>query len=165
MAKKRMFSPTIIESDAFSEMDFAAQVLYIHLCINADDDGFVSNPKKIMRGIGIMDESVLELLLQYGFIFRFPDGIICIKHWLIHNSIPKDRYTPTTYQDNFRQLGVKKNKSYTTDESQMEYRCGGAKSTVEERKTKPYSTVDRKNRFNNFEQRKYDLEDLEKKLL
>jgi len=48
MAQRRMFSPTITESDAFLDMPLSTQALYFHLGMYADDDGFV-NPGKIMR--------------------------------------------------------------------------------------------------------------------
>ena len=52
MAEKRMFTNKIIESDAFLDMPLSAQALYVHLNMNADDDGFVNNPKMITRLIG-----------------------------------------------------------------------------------------------------------------
>ena len=47
MAERRMFAMTIIDSDAFLDMPLSAQSLYFHLCMRADDDGFLNNPKKI----------------------------------------------------------------------------------------------------------------------
>lgn len=47
MAEKRMFTKSIIDSDAFLEMPLSAQALYFHLNMRADDDGFVNNPKRI----------------------------------------------------------------------------------------------------------------------
>lgn len=46
-----MFSKIIIDSDAFLEMPATAQILYFHLAMRADDDGFISSPKRIMRMI------------------------------------------------------------------------------------------------------------------
>ena len=51
MAEKRMFSKTIVDSDAFLDMPLSAQALYFHLSMRADDDGFLNNAKKIMRTI------------------------------------------------------------------------------------------------------------------
>ena len=56
MAQRRMFSPQITESDAFIEMSLSSQALYFHLCMNADDDGFVKNPKSIQRLVGGKDK-------------------------------------------------------------------------------------------------------------
>ena len=50
MAKRRMFSPGItIDSDAFGDMPHDSQLLYFYLALRADDDGFVANPKAVMR--------------------------------------------------------------------------------------------------------------------
>ena len=45
MAKKRMFSMSVIDSEAFTDMPLSAQALYFHLNMRADDDGFIGNPK------------------------------------------------------------------------------------------------------------------------
>lgn len=47
MANRRMFAKTIIDSDAFLEMPDSSQLLYFHLAMRADDDGFINNPRKI----------------------------------------------------------------------------------------------------------------------
>ena len=49
MAQKRMFTMKIVDSDAFLDMPLSTQALYFHLNMRADDDGFVGNPKRIMR--------------------------------------------------------------------------------------------------------------------
>ena len=41
MAERRMFALTITDSDAFLDMSLSAQALYFHLCMRADDDGFL----------------------------------------------------------------------------------------------------------------------------
>ena len=38
MAKKRMLSIDVIESDEFCSLPASAQCLYFHLCMNADND-------------------------------------------------------------------------------------------------------------------------------
>ena len=52
MANKRMFSIDVTETDTFLEMPLTAQALYFHLAMRGDDDGFVSNPRSIMRVTG-----------------------------------------------------------------------------------------------------------------
>ena len=114
MANKRMFSMLIVDSDAFLDMPLSSQCLYFHLCMRADDDGFVSNPKKIQRMISASEDD-LKLLVAKRFLIRFEDGVVVIKHWRMHNSIRYDRYTPTVYADDLKQLGLKPNKAYTLD--------------------------------------------------
>lgn len=112
MAERRMFSKTIIDSDAFLDMPLSAQALYFHLSMRADDDGFLNNANKIIRMINA-SKNDYDLLLIKKFIIQFDDGICVIKHWRIHNYIRNDRYKPTVYQDEMNCLTIKDNKSYT----------------------------------------------------
>lgn len=112
MANKRMFAKTIIDSDAFLDMPLSTQALYFHLSMRADDDGFVNNPKKISRMIGCGEDD-LRLLIAKKFILIFESGVVVIKHWLIHNTIRKDRKIPTNYQNELAELTQKENGSYT----------------------------------------------------
>jgi hypothetical protein len=112
MAEKRMFTQKIIDSDPFTEMPLSAQALYFHLNMNADDDGFVNNPKKITRSIGAAEDD-LKLLIAKRFIIAFDNGVVTIKHWRMHNTLKKDRYKPTQYQEQFALLDVKGNSAYT----------------------------------------------------
>lgn len=112
MAERRMFAKTIIDSDAFLDMPASTQALYFHLCMRADDDGFINNPKRVQRMVGSSDDD-FKLLLAKNFILLFESGVIVIKHWKIHNYIQSDRYKPTNYEDEKAQLEVKKNKAYT----------------------------------------------------
>ena len=106
-----MFAKTIIDSDAFLDMPLSTQSLYFHLSMRADDDGFVNNPKKISRMIGCGEDD-LKLLIAKRFLLYFESGVVVIKHWLIHNTIRKDRKIPTNYQDEYQQLDKKDNGSY-----------------------------------------------------
>ena len=120
MANKRMFTMKIVDSDAFLEMPLSTQCLYFHLNMRADDDGFIGNPKRICKLVGCNDDD-LKLLIAKRFVLVFDNGVIVIKHWRMHNTIQKDRYVPTTYSDELKQLGIKDNKSYTL--SPMETKC------------------------------------------
>ena len=112
MAKKRMFSIDIVGSDAFLDLPYSSQCLYFQLCMRADDDGFVGNPKTIQRIAGTK-ASDLELLVKKRFLLQFPSGVVVIKHWKINNQIQKDRYTPTVYTEEYQSLYIKDNKAYT----------------------------------------------------
>lgn len=114
MAERRMFAKTIIDSDAFLDMPMSAQALYFHLAMRADDDGFINNPRKVMRMIGAGDDDA-KILLAKRFIIHFDSGVVVIKHWRIHNYIQKDRYKPTVYQEEKAQLSQKDNGAYTLD--------------------------------------------------
>ena len=112
MAERRMFSKQIIDSDAFLNMPLSSQVLYFHLAMRADDDGFVNNPQKITRMVGASPDD-FNIIVAKKFILTFDNGVIVIKHWLMHNYIRSDRYKPTTYIEEKKSLNIKQDKSYT----------------------------------------------------
>lgn len=114
MAEKRMFAKTIITSDAFLDMPATARCLYFTLCMFADDDGFVNNPRSIMRQCGASDDD-MKILLAKHFVLLFETGVIVIKHWRIHNYIRSDRYHPTKYQEEKALLTVKEDGGYQMD--------------------------------------------------
>lgn len=93
-----MFAKTIIDSDAFLDMPVTAQLLYFHLAMRADDDGFINKPKSIMRMTGATQGDA-EILINKKFIIPFESGIVVIKHWKIHNYIRKDMYHETKYKE------------------------------------------------------------------
>ena len=96
-AEKRMMAINLIDDDAFLDLSQGAQLLYFHLLMRADDEGFLT-PKKIMRAVGA-SKSSLSALVKAGFIIEFDTGVICIKHWLSHNSVRKDCFTPSIYPE------------------------------------------------------------------
>jgi hypothetical protein len=122
MAKRRMFSLDIVDSDAFLDMPQSSQNLYFHLAMRADDDGFVSNPKKVMRTCSSQDDDY-KVLTAKRFLIPFKSGICVIKHWKIHNYIQNDRYHETLYVEEKQGLLTKENGVYTEciqDVSKME---------------------------------------------
>ena len=98
MAERRMFSKRIISSDAFMDMSASAQMLYFHLSMWADDEGFVNNSKTIQRMCGADSEDMSELI-KNGLVIRFESGIVAITHWKTHNYIRGDRIKPTFCTD------------------------------------------------------------------
>lgn len=107
-----MFSKKITDSDAFTEMSSAAQALYFHLNQCADDDGFNNQVSMAMFKAHASPDD-LKVLLAKNFVIRFESGVIVIKHWRLHNTLRKDRYTPTNFQEEFAELGIKDNGAYT----------------------------------------------------
>lgn len=106
-----MISREVICSDEFVEMSFVSQALYFQMLINADDDGFVSNPKQITRSIGATEEAMHELLSN-NYIIQFKTGIIVLRHWLAQNKVQADRYKPTKFSAEKNQLSVNGAKEY-----------------------------------------------------
>ena len=111
MAEKRMFAKSITESDDFLNMSKNAQCLYYHLCMYADDDGFINNTKSILRIVG-SDIKYLEELKQNKYIHEFDSGITLIMHWKVHNYIQKDRYKPSIYTEEKNQVEIVYGSSY-----------------------------------------------------
>lgn len=115
MAERRMFSKNVIESDPFMDMPAEAQMLYIHLNMASDDDGFCDNPRAIMRQCGASNDS-MKLLIAKKFVLTFDknDGFVAvIKHWRINNYIRKDNYRETKYKEFMRELYYDENRSYS----------------------------------------------------
>lgn len=98
-----MFSLDVIDTDAFLDMSASAQSLYFHLALQADDDGFVGNPRKIMRSVNAAQDD-LKIICAKGFIIGFDSGVCVIRDWHLHNSVPKNAYRETVYLDEKREL-------------------------------------------------------------
>lgn len=111
MANKRMFSVDVTETDAFLDMPLTAQALYFHLGMRGDDDGFVSNPRSVMRVAGC-NEADLKTLEESGYIITFRSGVIVISDWKVNNNLRNDRYKPTTFQNERSMLSETANKRY-----------------------------------------------------
>lgn len=111
-----MFTKKITDSDAFIELSSSAQALYFHLNQGADDDGFNNQIQRAMfNAHATIDD--LKVLMLKNFIIRFESGVIVIKHWRMHNTLRKDRYTPTNFQEELSMLNIKDNGAYTFEDS------------------------------------------------
>ena len=129
MAERRMFNRCITDSDAFLDMPATSQSLYVHLCMSADDDGFVNQIRvAILKAHATQKD--LNRLIDKNFVIQFASGVICIKHWRLHNALRKDRYTPTNYKDEFQQLESKENGVYTIDSQVVAKRLPSGCQTV-----------------------------------
>lgn len=111
MANRRCFSGKITESDSFYALGTSAQALYLHLCLHADDDGFLNNAASIAsqlpKGIFALRKLVeARFLLQYGDIY-------VIKHWRVSNTLKNERGRPLAYASIAERLWIKENQVYT----------------------------------------------------
>ena len=116
MAQKRMFDKTITNSDDFLELPDSSQVLYFHLNMNADDDGFVNNWKSIMKMTGTKEDD-MKILVAKQYIIPFDSGVIVIRHWRLNNYLRNDRYKETKFKEEKSQLLLGKNDEYTLDKN------------------------------------------------
>lgn len=112
MADRRMLSKKVTDHDNFVSLSASAQALYMHLCMSADDDGFCNQVSLAMfkAHAGTQD---LEALISKRYIYQFESGVVVIKHWKLHNCIRGDRKKDTVYQEEFNQLLIKENGSYS----------------------------------------------------
>ena len=116
MAQRRMFSKEVTESDMFLDMPADSQLLYFHLGIQADDDGFVS-PQRVMRMVGITNKDALGLLAVKKFVIPFQDGVVVITHWRVNNYLRNDRYKETIYKQDMALLSCGEDMVYQLDTS------------------------------------------------
>lgn len=110
MAQRRMFHTDVVESDRFLDLSAGAQLLYFHLGMQADDDGFVNGPKQICRMLKRPPRDLRELV-EKEFLLNF-DGIMVIKHFRVANSLKNDRKKTLTYPEIAKQLVIQQNRSY-----------------------------------------------------
>ena len=96
MAERRMFSKKVTNRDNFIALSSSAQALYLHLAMNADDEGFCDEVTLCMFKAHA-STSDFEALVNSGHIYRFESGVIVVTHWKINNQIRKDRYTETLF--------------------------------------------------------------------
>ena len=97
MGSRRMISKKIVESTRFLRMPLTSQYLYMHLVLNADDDGIVE-AYPVMR-ITKTNEDDLAVLIGRGFVFPIikDEQIQFIEHWYEHHLIRADRKTNSIY--------------------------------------------------------------------
>ena len=107
-----MFAKSIVLSDAFLDMPMSARCLYFTLGMLADDDGFVGNPKSIMRQCGASQDD-MAVLLQKRYVLGFETGVIVIKHWRMNNYLRDDRHKTTTYVEEMDTLTIDEKGAYT----------------------------------------------------
>ena len=111
MANRRMFSRDILQSDAFIDLSNDARLLYIYLNMDADDDGFIENPKGVARLAGCKFDNMEELKAA-GFLLECEKGVFVVTHWKIHNSIRRDRKKETRFQGLLGKLKTNTKKEY-----------------------------------------------------
>ena len=112
MAERRMLTRKITDNDKFTSLPPTTQLLYFHMCMTADDDGFCDTIRKAMFNAHA-DVNDLEMLINKRFVIPFDNGVIVIKHWRMHNALRKDRYHETAYVEEKKQLLLKNNGVYS----------------------------------------------------
>ena len=97
MARRRMFSLDIVDTDAFLDLPASSQSLYFHLGMRADDDGFISSPRRIASAVNASADD-LKLLIAKGFIIPFASGVCVVRDWRINNYIQRQIQSDALYR-------------------------------------------------------------------
>lgn len=105
MANRRMFSLDVVNTDIFLDLPISSQALYFHLGMRADDDGFISSPRRIIAMISAAQDD-LKILIAKGFVIALEGGLVVIRHWKQNNYLQSDRYKKTIYQEQMNLLEV-----------------------------------------------------------
>ena len=116
MAERRMISKTVVDTDLFLDMPPTSQLLYFHLELRADDEGFVLSPKTIQRMIGASNDD-FSILIAKNFIIPFESGVVVITHWLVHNSVRKDRMKATSCSKEKAMLHINSDRVYLIEQN------------------------------------------------
>ena len=110
--KRRMFNSDVIQTDWFTDMPATTQLLYIHLSMDADDDGFVTSTKAAMFNAHASTDD-LAILVAKNYVIRMDDKLYLIKHWRQNNILRNDRYLPSSYSNYLDDYTMKPDGSYT----------------------------------------------------
>ena len=110
MTQKRMIHRDVFECGAFTELPDRAKILYLYLCLNADDDGFVDKVPALLRSQKCTVRN-LEALVENGFLMYFSPRLVLIRHWRKHNAKAKN-HNPTIYQKEFATVYLDNRKIY-----------------------------------------------------
>lgn len=102
MAEKRMLSKSFLFDSKFMTMPDSAQVLYVYLNVNADDDGIIDS-YSIIKMLGSKEDD-LKILQAKGYIVPIDDYLVFLPDWLQNQSLRIDRYRPSMHR--FRLLNL-----------------------------------------------------------
>ena len=91
---RRMVSDIVLGGDKFLAMPLSTQMLYVHYLLDADNAGFFSSALTTMRKVGASHDDY-QMLLDQGYLLRFPSGVHCITHWNMMQSLKNDRKNTT----------------------------------------------------------------------
>ena len=111
MARRRMFSLDVVDTDAFLDLPCSSQALYFQLGMRADDEGFVASPRRVATLINASTDD-LKLLASKGFLIPFDSGVCVIRDWKKNNYLQNDRCTKTVFAEEKQQLQLTANRAY-----------------------------------------------------
>lgn len=122
MANRRMFEREIMELDDFVDMPASTRLLYVYIALDADDEGFLGSPKKVMRAFGGSEDDI-KILIAKGFLIAFESGVVVVTHWHEHNKIRKDRIKATRYIEEKQSLQLVDLQWQKPSDNQVSTKC------------------------------------------
>ena len=111
MAQRRMIAKAIYEADRFTDLSATARLLYTYMCLNADDDGMLTNVKQLLF-LTTANNNDLKKLVETGYLIKFDSGVYVIRHWLQMNKVQATRKVNTNYIDELSQLQIGNDNTY-----------------------------------------------------
>ena len=96
---KTMLDSNVVEADKFMDLKPSTRDLYTHILLATDDEGFVSNPKSVVRKTNGADESDLETLIEEGYLIRFPSKVLVVTHYWVNNKHDTHNNKPSMFKD------------------------------------------------------------------
>lgn len=130
MAVRRMIHKDIVCGDRFIAMSFAAQALFFQLQVEADEYGFVSGVRKIMKAIDVGDD-VLAELIEAELIYRFDSGIVVMRDWDRANTRKNDRLNKIAFPREFSMLRKDENNKYVLSDGNQRNPLDSQRSLAE----------------------------------
>ena len=147
MAERRMFSRSVVASDRFLELPRNAQLLYFFLLLEADDHGFVSGSKRILRTYGFKNKDI-TVLEEAGFVHVFASGVVVIMHFCAQNQISPSKQRATEFPTEAAQVELvggkvyqlKNPENFRTDSAQ--YSIGEYRNSIKEGRGEEYNAAE-----------------------
>ena len=98
MANRRMFARSVVDTDRFLDLPVSAQALYYYLGMIADDEGFITSPKRAVKMVNAHAED-LTLLVRQGYIIKFNSGVCVVRHPLLIKDVQTSIGIGPRYQE------------------------------------------------------------------
>ena len=115
-----MLHASVIESDAFYQLPVRSQVIYIHMCLLADDEGFCTQTDRL-RQLLRAKQSEVDILIERGYLYRFHASLYLITHWRIHNVVRRDKGSPSAFLEERNRVFILPDKSYLVADKPMSF--------------------------------------------
>lgn len=159
MAKsKRMINSNLVNASSF-KMQYSnkAKLLYFYIMLNADDKGFCDNADELVVLLDSNDrifhnEASLDLM-EHGYaqalqelvdrhlllVFenKYKDKVYLVRQWYMHNQIPKDRITETTYVKYLEKVAINDENEYDLIENLTNNETKSTMDKTEEKEPTP----------------------------